>query len=493
MLENLQLIVPEIILALGAMLALMAGVFAQDNDKAIMLSTRLSSIVLLGALFAVLLSPFTDGVIFNGLYKLDSFATFTKALVIFAAAIVMILSFDFIETKSNKIGFEYPILIILSLLGMLVMISSNDMLTLYLGLELQSLSLYILAAIKREEKRSTEAAIKYFVLGALASGILLYGITLIYGYMGSTNFDSLAEVIKEGNVRELSKGAIVGLVFVIIGFCFKLSAAPFHMWTPDVYEGVPTPVTAYFAIVPKLAAMALFIRVIVDGPFAYHAHQWQQVIFVVATLSMFIGALGGIWQSNIKRLLAYSSIGHMGYAFVGLIANNFYGVQTILVYFVIYILSSIAIFTLLMTIKTRQQGEEHMIENIDHFKGLASRHPIIAIIFSLLMFSMIGLPFPPFAGFFGKFFVFSAAINAGFYYLAVLGMIASVISAYYYLRIVKLMYFDKPEDDVRIVVGFNQASSFILAIVSILSFVIFLMPSTLLDAAYSAAVAVFKA
>lgn len=487
MLADLQLIIPELVLAFGAMLVLMAGVYTNDNDKAIILSTRLSSMVLLGALFAILTAPMTQGVIFSGLYKLDNFATFVKAILVFSAAIVMILSFQFVEDKANKLGFEYPILILLSLLGMLIMVSSNDLLTLYLGLELQSLSLYILAAIKREEKRSTEAAVKYFVLGALASGILLYGISLLYGFIGSTNFDTIREVLLATHA-ELSKGIIVGLVFVIIGFCFKISAAPFHMWTPDVYEGVPTPVTAYFAIVPKLAAMSLFIRVLVDGPFSMWAFQWQQIIIVIAVLSMFVGALGGIWQNNIKRLLAYSSIGHMGYGFLGLVANNIYGVQTIIVYFVIYILTSIALFTILLSVKTRRQGEESMIENIDHLKGFAKRQPILAIIISLIMFSLIGLPFPPFAGFFGKFFIFSAAIQTGHFALAVIGMVASVIAAYYYLRIIKVMYFDKPDDETRIVLTFNQSSVFILAIVSILSFLIFIMPDKLVDAAETAAI-----
>lgn len=489
MLDNLHFIIPELIIAFGAMLVLMIGVFSPQANHGVILSTRLSVILLLGALFAVFVGPVNNTVIFSGLYHFDNFGIFTKALLIFAASIVLILSFDWIEDKTNKQGFEYPILIMLSLLGMMVLISANDLLTLYLGLELQSLSLYILAAIKREDKRATESAIKYFVLGALASGILLYGASLVYGYLGSTNFSNIALVLH--NQAALSKGAVIGLVFVIAGFCFKISAAPFHMWAPDVYEGVPTPVTAYFAIVPKLAAMGLFIRVLVSGPFHHYAMQWQQVIIVISVLSMVVGSFGAIWQSNIKRLLAYSSIGHMGYAFLGLVANTEYGVQSILAYFVIYMLSSIVIFAILLALKSRQENGDELIEKIDDFKGLASRHPVIALIFAMLMFSMIGLPFPPFPGFFAKLFVFTAVIQQGFYALAVIGMATSLVGAYYYLRIVKIMYFDKAEEKTRISLNLNFTNSFVIAIITLTNLYLFVSPSTLIDWAYSAASSLF--
>ena len=391
------------------------------------------------------------------------------------------MSFDFIEDKANKIGFEYPILILTSLLGMLIMVSANDFLTLYLGLELQSLSVYILAATKREEKRSTEAAIKYFVLGALASGIMLYGITLIYGFTGSTNFTNVTSPLIFFST--LPKGVIVGLVFVLIGFAFKLSAAPFHMWTPDVYEGVPTPVTAFFAIVPKLAAISLFIRVIVAGPFSHYAFQWEQVVIAIAIISMIVGAYGAIWQSNIKRLLAYSSIGHVGYMLLGIIANDMEGVQSVLNYMVIYILSSIVIFGILLSLKVRNGSENNLIENIDDFKGLANCHPVVAL--------MIGLPFPPFPGFFAKFFVFTAAINHQFYIIAVIGLLASVVAAYYYLRIVKIMYFDKPAKETNISLKIGISSSFIIAIATLFSLAIFISPALLMDACYSAASSLF--
>lgn len=485
MIEQLNFIIPELLLAGGAMLVLMAGVYVKNHNTAVLVSTRLSSIVLLGTLLALFLGPIGNNVIFNGLYNFDNFSLIIKSLLVFSAAMVLVMSFQFIEEDKNKIGFEYPILILLSLLGMFIMVSANDFLTIYLGLEMQSLSLYILAAAKREDKNATEAGIKYFVLGALASGILLYGISLIYGYLGTTNLTTLLGVL--GGEQALSQGAIVGLVFVLIGFAFKISAAPFHMWTPDVYEGVPTPVTAYFAIVPKLAAAMLFVRVLVAGPFAEYSFQWQQVVIILSVISMMVGAFGAIWQNNIKRLLAYSSIGHMGYVLLGIIANTMYGVQTVIFYFVVYILASLGIFAILLALRS---GKE-TIEKIDDFKGLAGKHPVIALMLSLLMFSMIGLPFPPFAGFFGKFFVFGAAIAKGYYVLAVIGMITSVVAAYYYLRIVKLMYFDKPDADTRITLNMTRENAFILAIVSLLSLAIFISPSSVMKPAYFAAASLF--
>ncbi len=486
MCSEISLLKPELILAGGSMFVLLTGVYMKNQALAIATSIRLSSLILLGSLISLVFLPHISQNIFNGLYRFDLFGIFVKAVLIFSGAITLIISSDYIEDKTNKFGFEYPILVLLSVLGMLIMVSANDLLTLYLGLELQSLSAYVLAAIKREDKNATEAAIKYFVLGALASGILLYGATLIYGYLGSTNFTNIALTL-HGHAA-LSQGVIVGLVFVLIGFSFKLSAAPFHMWTPDVYEGVPTPVTAYFAIVPKLAAMALFIRLLVGGPFAGYANQWEQIVIAVSVISMVVGAFGGIWQSNIRRLLAYSSISNMGYALLGVVANSTDGIQATLVYFVIYIITSIALFAILLSLKSNQK----LIEKIDDFKGLASRHPIVALVLSLLLFSMIGLPFPPFPGFFAKFFVFSAAINSGFYAVAVIGMITSIVAAYYYLRIIKIMYFDKADEHVRISLSAGKISLFVIFMISFLSLAIFIMPSTLLDPAYAAAFSLFK-
>ena len=392
MLQNLNYLYPELILAGGALLALLGGVYSRA-DNAVFFTSRFSCLVLLAALGSTLTLPQgVDKIIFGGMYHFDSFGMLIKSLLLFSAAIVMLISFQYLDDKTNNLSFEYPILILLSVLGMIIFISSNDFLILYLGLELQSLSLYILAAIKRNERRASEAGIKYFVLGALASGIILYGVSIIYGYTGATNFDHIATALK--GQYELSKAVIVGLVLVITGLSFKLSAAPFHMWAPDVYEGVPTPVLTFFATVPKLAAISIFIRLLNLTVFSHFAAQWEQVVIAISLISMLVGSFGAIWQSNIKRLLAYSSIGHVGYAMLGLIANSALGAESVIVYFIIYILTSFGIFIILLSLKS----SGILIEKISDFKGLASQHPVIALLMSLLMFSMIGLPFPPYPG-----------------------------------------------------------------------------------------------
>lgn len=488
MIANLYAALPELVIAIGSMFALMFCVYTKTSSNTMSYSIRISFVVILGSLALMAILPPANGVFFNQLFIIDDFAIFTKVLLIFSTALVLILTFNYLEDSENKIGFEYPIVIMLSLLGMLIMVSANDMLTLYMGLELQSLSLYILAAAKREDKKASEASIKYFILGALASGILLYGISLIYGYTGTTNFTKLSQIFIAGQTA--SNGVIIGLVLVTVGLCFKISAAPFHMWTPDVYEGVPTPVTAYFAIVPKLAAAALFIRIFGEA-FVNISAQWQQVLIITSLLSMVIGAFGGLKQSNIKRLLAYSSIGHMGYILMGISAASLEGIQAVLTYFVVYIFNSIAIFAVIMSIRVRQNAEENGIESIDHFKGLAKTNPTLAMMFALMMVSMIGLPFPPFAGFFGKFFVFGAAIQSGLYILAVIGLLTSVVAAFYYLKIIKLMYLDKPADNVRIVTNLGPIFNFIIGISAIVSLIIFLYPSLILGATYIAASSIF--
>jgi NADH-quinone oxidoreductase subunit N len=488
MTANLYAALPEIILALGSMFTLMFCVYTKTPSNAIAFSSRISSVVILGALASMAIFHPVVGVYFSQLFIVDDFSIFVKALLLFSAALVLILTFNYLEESEGKIGFEYPIVIILSLLGMLVMVSANNMLTLYMGLELQSLSLYILAAAKREDKRASEAAIKYFILGALASGILLYGISLIYGYSGTINLTQLSFIFT--GQHPASNGIIIGVVLVTVGLCFKISAAPFHMWTPDVYEGVPTPVTAYFAIVPKLAAAALFVRVF-GGAFEHIAAQWQQVLIIISLLSMIVGAFGGLRQTNIKRLLAYSSIGHMGYILMGICAASIHGIQAVLAYFVVYIFNSIAIFAVIMSIRVREENNEEGIENIDHLKGLAKTNPILAMMFGLMMVSMIGLPFPPFAGFFGKFFVFGATVKSGLYGLAVLGVLTSVVAAFYYLKLIKLMYLDKPADNVRVTVSLAPIYTFIITICAVVSLAIFLYPSLILDASYIAASSIF--
>ena len=324
-------------------------------------------------------------------------------------------------------------LIVLATLGMMMMISANDLIAVYLGLELQSLALYVVAAINRDSVRSTEAGLKYFVLGALSSGMLLYGASLVYGFTGQTTFAGIAEALKSG----ASVGLVFGLVFLIAGFAFKVSAVPFHMWTPDVYEGAPTPVTAFFAAAPKVAAMALFIRAMV-GPFASVTHDWQQVISFISILSMVLGAFAAIGQHNIKRLMAYSSIGHMGYALVGLASGTQAGVQGVIIYLLVYMAMTLGTFACILAMR---RGET-MVEDIDDLAGLSRTNPMMAFMLAMLLFSLAGIP--PLAGFFAKFYVFLAAIESGLYVLSVIGVLASVVGAYYYLRIVKIMYFDEP-------------------------------------------------
>jgi NADH-quinone oxidoreductase subunit N len=319
---------------------------------------------------------------------------------------------------------------------MLMMISANDMISLYLGLELQSLALYVVAAIHRDSARSTEAGLKYFVLGALASGILLYGISLVYGFTGQTGFEAIVTALAEGR----STGLVIGLVFVLAGLAFKISAVPFHMWTPDVYEGAPTPVTAFFAAAPKLAAMALIIRVVI-GAFEPVTADWQQVIAFVAIASMLLGAFAAIGQTNIKRLMAYSSIGHMGFALVGLAAGSEAGVQGVMVYLVIYLAMTLGAFACILAMRRHDQ----MVEDIDALAGLSRTQPLVAFCLAAILFSLAGIP--PLAGFFAKYYVFLAAIEKGLYVLAVIGVIASVVGAFYYLRIVKIMYFDEPDSE----------------------------------------------
>ncbi len=487
MIESLYAILPELVLAVGAMVLMMTGVFhscsndAEGAKERAFASTAHSSMALI--LLAILSLYFVAdaglvGKFFNNLVVIDSFAIFTKALLLIGGFFTLWLTIDYSKRNHKDFPFEYSILVLLSLCGMLIMISSADFLSLYLGVELQSLALYVLAAINRKNAKSSEAAVKYFVLGALASGILLYGISLIYGFSGSTNFDDIAAVLTNQDV--LSKGLIVGIILVLVGLAFKMSAAPFHMWTPDVYEGVPTPVTAYFAIVPKLAVAVLLARIL-TGAFPSFVGQWQDVIIIISVLSMTIGALAGVWQRNIKRLLAYSSIANMGYALVGLAAFAQNGISAMLVFFTIYMSVSIGIFAIIMALHVRSKDVNGGIEEIAHLNGMSKAHPFFAALLALMMLSMIGLPFPPFAGFFGKFFIFKSAIDAGLYGLAVIGVVSSVIAAFYYLRVVKVMYFDDLAENVRVSLHLSKATKVVLVLVVVVNAIIFFQPHELLN------------
>ncbi|MGD9738653.1 MAG: NADH-quinone oxidoreductase subunit NuoN [Bauldia sp.] len=426
--DDLLAILPELLLAGGALVLLLLGAFTRNSGRVV---TTLALLLVAAAALSLFFLPLT-GSIFSGAFVLDPFARFMKIATLIGSAVALILSTG--SQRQDVTGrFEYPILVVIATLGMMVMISSHDIISLYVGLELQSLSLYVLAAINRDSVRSTEAGIKYFVLGALSSGLLLYGGSLVYGFTGQTSFSGIAAALEGG----AETGLIFGLVFLLAGLAFKVSAVPFHMWTPDVYQGAPTPVTAFFAAAPKLAAMALFIRV-VSEPFAGIADQSQQVITFLAIASMVLGAFAAIGQNNIKRLMAYSAIGHVGYALVGLAAGTEEGVRGVIIYLVIYLAMTLGTFACILAMR-RPEGP---VETISDLAGLSRTNPMMAFFLGALLFSLAGIP--PLAGFFGKFYVFLAAIEAGLYPLAVIGVLASVVGAYYYLRIVKIMYFDEP-------------------------------------------------
>jgi len=432
--QNLFLLGPELWLALGAMALLMVGVFTSENSA----SSQVTGLALaiIGAALIWLFTMSERGDAMNGAFILDDFAWFMKILVLIGSGLAIIMSVNFMR-RENIMNFEYPVLILTATLGMMVMISANNMIALYLGLELQSLSLYVLASINRDSVRSTEAGLKYFVLGALSSGMLLYGMSLIYGFTGHVDFEGIAQAMA-GTERSL--GLIFGLVFILAGIAFKISAVPFHMWTPDVYQGSPSPVTAFFSAAPKIAAMSMLIRVVI-GAFESTAQDWQQIIVFISIASMVLGAFAAIGQNNIKRLMAYSSIGHMGYALVGLAAGTQDGVNGVIQYLIIYMAMTLGTFACIIAMR-RKDGT---VEEITDLAGLSKRNPWMAFILTLLMFSLAGIP--PLAGFFGKYFVFVAAIQAELYALAVIGVVASVIGAYYYLRIIKIMWFDEPADE----------------------------------------------
>jgi NADH-quinone oxidoreductase subunit N len=423
---------PELTLAVGAMVLLLAGVATRKELAELIL--WLAVLVLALAGFFVLRGSGTT-TLFGDSFIVDPFARVMKLLTLTGAAVTLIMSIDFWRGE-GRLKFEFPVLVLLATTGMLMMISANDLIALYVGLELQSLALYVVAAFDRRSARSSEAGIKYFVLGALSSGMLLYGASLIYGFTGSTLFTDIAASVQPSGTN---LGLIFGLVFLITGLAFKISAVPFHMWTPDVYEGAPTPVTAFFAAAPKLAAMALTVRTLFAA-FPSVTPEWQQIVTFLAIASMALGAFAAIGQRNIKRLMAYSSIGHMGYALVGLAAGTAEGVQGVIIYLAIYLAMTLGTFACILAM--RRNGR--MVEDIDQLAGLSITSPMMAFLLAMLLFSLAGIP--PLAGFFAKFYVFLAAINAGLYALAVIGVLLSVVGAYYYLRIVKIMYFDAPAE-----------------------------------------------
>jgi NADH-quinone oxidoreductase subunit N len=428
---NLNLIFPEIFISLSIMFLLLVGVFKSKSSNFVY---NLSIISLLISLALILNYPIDTNIsLFNNSYKIDYLSSFMKILTLVSGIFVMFVSSKYIQiTKIFKI--EYPILTLSSILGMMVMISSNDLIVFYIGLELQSLALYVLASFNRDNLLSSESGVKYFVLSALSSGLLLYGCSLMYGFSNSTNFVLIAE-----NINSSSYGLTFGIVFILVGLAFKISAVPFHMWTPDVYEGSPTSVTFFFSILPKIAAITVFIRFLYI-PFMNMFHEWQLIIVFLSVASMLFGSIAAIGQKNLKRLIAYSSIGHMGYALAGLSTGTNEGIQSSIIYISIYIVMNLAFFSCIFMLRRK----ENYFEKIEDLSGLSSNHPILSFSLLIVLFSLAGIP--PLAGFFAKFYIFVAVIDQSMYFLAIVGLLSSVIAAFYYLRIIKVIYFDKEKE-----------------------------------------------
>ena len=462
--ENINFILPEIFISLGIMFLLMVGVFKKNSSVIVYF---LSIVVLLISLGLVVNFPSNQEVyLFNSSYKIDQLSTFMKVITIISGIFVLISSYKY--TKIEKIfKIEYSILILCSILGMFVMISSYDLIVFYVGLELQSLSLYVLAAFNQNQTKSSEAGLKYFVLSALSSGLLLYGCSLIYGFSGSTNFYLISE-----NIHSSQYGNVFGIVFILVGLAFKISAVPFHMWAPDVYEGSPTSVTLFFAIVPKVAALTVFIRFLYV-PFINLIDQWQMIIVFISLASMILGAVAAIGQKNLKRLIAYSSIGHLGYALAGLAVGTNSGIQSSIIYISIYLIMNLGIFCCLFMMKRKDK----FFDNLEDLSGLSKNHPIISLSLLILLFSLAGIP--PMAGFFAKFYIFMSVIKESMYFLAIVGLLSTVISAFYYLKIIKIIYFDPPKEKYDQVNYFGVELS--LTISTLLILLYFIYPSILIN------------
>ena len=461
MISNLNILFPEIFLTLSIFTILMLGVFIKKSFNIIF---NLTSLILISTVALILNSSSNTEKIFLDSFTRDAFSNYFKILILISSLFVLNSSKNFIvENKLNK--FEYPIIILISILGMFFMVSSNDLILFYLGLELQSLSLYILAAIDRDNLRSSESGIKYFVLSALSSGLLLYGCSLLYGFTGSTNFDLISNQLNKENV-----GAVFAMVFILVGLAFKISAVPFHMWTPDVYEGAPTSITNYFAVVPKVAGLALLIKFMLI-PFSNILLEWQTIIIFISIASMILGAVAAIVQKNIKRLLAYSSIGHVGYALAGVATGAISGYESAIIYISIYVIMNIGAFSCLYLLKKDGQYKE----NISDLSGISKKQPVLAISFLIILFSLAGVP--PLGGFFAKFYIFIAVLEQEMYTLAIIGLLTTVVSAFYYLKIIKTIYFDDSAITFESVKNKSAQVSIFLSCTIMLTF--FLYPSIL--------------
>tara|TARA_Y100001970_G_scaffold67185_1_gene85662 strand:- start:16883 stop:18295 length:1413 start_codon:yes stop_codon:yes gene_type:complete len=458
---DIKFLIPEIFLSVSIFSLLIIGVFLKNSFEIIY---KLSMIVIISILLIILSGNDESVKLFNSSFSLDNFSLYTKTLILISAFFIFLISKKYIiDIKSNK--FEYPILMLLSILGMFIMVSSNDLILFYLGLELQSLALYVLATIDRDNIKSSEAGIKYFVLSALSSGLLLYGCSLIYGFTGSTNFEEIAIISTDFNL-----GIIFGMVFILVGLSFKISAVPFHMWTPDVYQGAPTSVTSFFSVVPKIAGIAIFIK-FMYLPFKGILDEWQYILVFMSIASMILGAVAAIGQTNIKRLMAYSSIGHIGYAIAGIAAGSENGFKSTLVYISIYVVMNIGAFACILLMR---RGGKY-IEEIDELSGASKNHPLMSLGLMIILFSLAGIP--PLAGFFAKFYIFMAVIESEMYTLAIIGLVTTVVSAFYYIRIIKIMYFDEPKRPFEKFTDFKINGPIILSCLLLITF--FLFPSFL--------------
>ncbi|HXC27963.1 MAG TPA: NADH-quinone oxidoreductase subunit NuoN [Stellaceae bacterium] len=468
---------PEIALACAAMLLLLIGVFRGEGSTRLV--SWLSVLVLIGILALAGRLGLGRQTAFYGMFVTDAFALFMKSLVLIGSAVAIVMAIRYNEDHGIA-RFEFPVLVLLASTGMMVMVSANDLIMLYLGLELQSLALYVVASFDRDSTRSSEAGLKYFVLGALSSGMLLYGASMVYGFAGTTSFTALTHVLT--GAGPASPGLVIGMVFVIVGIAFKVSAVPFHMWVPDVYEGAPTPVTAFFAVAPKMAAIALFMRFLIE-PFGAILAEWQLIIVFLAVASMILGSVAAIAQSSIKRMMAYSSIGHIGYALIGLASATPAGIRGVLVYMAIYLFMNVGTFAVILCM--RKDGR--MLEGINDLAGLSRSQPGLALALAIFMFAMAGIP--PTAGFFGKLYIFLAAIDAHLTALAIIGVITSVVGAFYYLRIVKVMYFDEPA------AAFDRPMPVelkaVLLVTGIVTMFFFLLPDPIVGSAQAAAASLF--
>ena len=458
--ENFQYILPEIFISASIMLFLLFGVFKKNSANLIYNLSTISLVILLALI--INLSSFNKIYLFNSSYLIDNLSNYMKIILVGSGIFVMLTGSRYIQVINlNKI--EYPILILSSILGMMIMISSNDLIVFYMGLELQSLALYVLASFNRDNLLSTESGLKYFVLSALSSGLLLYGCSLTYGFSESTNFDQILI-----NSTEFNYGTTFGIVFILVGLAFKISAVPFHMWAPDVYQGSPTSVTLFFAILPKIAALSVFIKFLYT-PFANMNDQWQTIIVFISIASMIFGAVAAIGQKNLKRLIAYSSISHMGYALAGLATVSNQGIQSSITYISIYLVMNLAFFSCLFMLKRNDK----YYENIEDLSGLSKKHPILSFSLLIVLFSLAGIP--PLAGFFAKFYVFLAVIEQSMYFLAIVGLLATVVAAFYYLRIIKIIYFDPEKEEFE--TSHNLGLKITLTISTIFILAYFLYPS----------------